>query len=121
MAQRKYRHQPAQVLPFQPAVDGPAITGSSSEEHSLTCRQKASALAIFLGALGVHKFYLGHLAEGCVHITLTLTSLAAAFVLDTWLPLVVVVIFSAIEGVVYISRTEEQFARDYLQERRRWL
>lgn len=121
MAQRKYHHQPAQVLPFQPAVEGPSLVEVSQEKTSLTCRQKASLLALFLGALGVHKFYLGHLAEGCVHLTLTLTSLAAAFVLDSRLPLVVVVLFSAIEGVIYASRTEEQFARDYLEERRAWL
>ena len=121
MAQRRYHHQPAQVLPFQPAVDGPSVLEAPQKEDSLTCRQKASLLAIFLGALGVHKFYLGHLAEGCVHITLTLASLAAAFVVDSWLPLVVVMLFSAIEGVSYVSRSEEQFVRDYLEERRRWL
>ncbi len=56
-----------------------------------------------------------------MHITLTLASLAAAFVVDSWLPLVVVMLFSAIEGVIYVSRSEEQFVRDYLEERRRWL
>lgn len=112
---------PHRYCRFNPPLTDLRFLEAPQKEDSLTCRQKASLLAIFLGALGVHKFYLGHLAEGCVHITLTLASLAAAFVVDSWLPLVVVMLFSAIEGVIYVSRSEEQFVRDYLEERRRWL
>lgn len=121
MASQLRHREPAQVLPFQPVANGPALLEASRRKSSVTCRQKAGLLAIFLGTLGFHKFYLGHWTEGCVHITLGITSLVMVMMLQTLLPLVAVVLFSAMEGVIYLSRTEEQFERDYLKEGRRWL
>ncbi len=65
MAQRRYHHQPAQVLPFQPAVDGPSVLEAPQKEDSLTCRQKASLLAIFLGGRRLRAHYAYARFPGC--------------------------------------------------------
>jgi TM2 domain-containing membrane protein YozV len=39
----------------------------SPKSHAL-----AVVLAIFLGALGVHRFYLGHVGSGCGRLILTI-------------------------------------------------
>jgi len=59
----------------------------------------AGLLAIFLGWLGVHKFYLDRAAQGILYIVF----------IWTFIPLVV----SIIEGIIYLTMTEEAFNLKY--------
>lgn len=66
----------------------------------------AALLAIFLGFLGIHKFYMGRIFQGVVYMALSiLGSPIGLFVL--------VGIFSFIEGIIYISHKNENFNRKY--------
>ena len=80
---------------------------------SVNKSKAASVLfAILLGWLGVHKFYLGHSGKGIVIIL--------AGVLTIGLGLLITVPLTIIEGLIYLSKSDEDFERIYVQEKRGW-
>lgn len=62
-------------------------------------RVAAALFAIFLGGLGVHKFYLGKVGQGVLYLLFCWTFIPA--------------IVSFIEGLIYLSMTEEAFQQKY--------
>ena len=73
-------------------------------------RVVAGVLGIFLGALGIHKFYLGYTGAGIVHIVLTVLVISAP----------ISAIVGLIEGIIYLTKTEEDFHKTYVENRRTW-
>jgi TM2 domain-containing membrane protein YozV len=72
-------------------------------------------LGILLGWLGIHKFYLGYNTEGIIMLVIGLAG---------WLlcgiPTVVVSVIGIVEGVLYLTKTDEQFVATYLNGRKGW-
>ena len=62
-------------------------------------RLTAGILAILLGGLGVHKFYLGKMGLGVLYLCFTWT----------FIPWVV----GIIEGIIYLTKTDEEFEAKY--------
>ena len=60
----------------------------------------AGILAILLGYLGSHKFYLGYTKEGIIQLLLGL-----AFGIGG--------IIGVIEGIIYLTRDDEEFYQTY--------
>ncbi len=71
----------------------------------LSRRMAAAILAILLGWLGVHKFYLHEIALGLLYAAISLVS---CFTLT-----MVVAAVGIIEGILYLTMTEEEFERRY--------
>ena len=63
--------------------------------------------AILLGYLGVHKFYLGYTKEGIIQILLTCLCGVGA-------------IIGLIEGIIYLTKTDEDFYQTYQVGRKPW-
>ena len=78
-------------------------------------RVTAGILAILLGALGVHKFYLGYTGAGLAMLACTLLGWMLLFI-PTW----IVGIIALVEGVIYLTRSDAEFERLYLAGRRPW-
>jgi len=76
----------------------------------------AGLLGILLGALGIHKFYLGYNMEG---IIMLLVSLGGG-VVTCGIGSGVVAIIGLIEGILYLIKTDEDFERTYVQNKRGW-
>lgn len=74
----------------------------------------AGLLAIFLGALGIHKFYLGYTSAGVIMLLVTL--LGSLVLIG---PLVMNVI-ALIEGIIYLTKSDEQFYLTYVAGERAW-
>lgn len=74
----------------------------------------AGLLAIFLGGLGIHKFYLGYTTQG---IILLLVTLFGAFLL---IGPVVTGVISLIEGIIYLTKSDEEFYRLYVLSKKEW-
>ena len=68
--------------------------------------------SIFLGSFGVHKFLLGYNKEG---IILALVTVGSLF----WLA-VVTAIIGIVEGIIYLTKSDEEFARTYITTKRPW-
>lgn len=76
----------------------------------------AGLLGIFLGALGMHKFYLGYIDAGFIMLAVTIVGSLLSFGLAgaiMWL-------FGIVEGVIYLSKDQSAFEREYVRQRREW-
>lgn len=76
----------------------------------------AGILAILLGALGIHKFYLGCTGAGVIML---LSSTVGAFVTCGISPMIVSVI-GIVEGVIYLTKDDAEFDAIYGRGQRSW-
>ena len=72
----------------------------------------AGLLGIFLGALGIHKFVLGFNTPAIIMLVLTIATCGfAGFVMG---------IIGLIEGIIYLTKTPEEFKEIYIDGHREW-
>jgi len=76
----------------------------------------AGICAILLGALGVHKFILGYTSTGVLMLVVTIVG----FFLTCGLAPTVIAIIGLIEGIIYLTKTDEEFVRTYVDQQRHW-
>jgi TM2 domain-containing membrane protein YozV len=76
----------------------------------------AGLLGLFLGSLGVHKFYLGYSKEGVIML---LASILGGLV-TCGAAAGVVYMIGFIEGIIYLTKTDEEFDRIYARGRQGW-
>ncbi len=74
----------------------------------------AGVLGILLGGLGIHKFVLGYTKEG---IIMLLVSLIGSLVLVG--PMVMGLI-GLIEGILYLTKSDEEFIATYVTGKKGW-
>ncbi len=77
----------------------------------------AGVTAILLGGFGVHKFILGYYKQGIILLILTLCINIFGlgfFGLIVWF-------FSLTEGVIYLSKTNDEFFKTYQENKKYWL
>ena len=75
----------------------------------------AGILAILLGGLGVHKFYLGNTAAGLVMLLVSVVTFPCYFG-----GLIVMSVIGVVEGVMYLTKSRREFHRDYVIRRQAW-
>jgi TM2 domain-containing membrane protein YozV len=68
----------------------------------------AGICGILLGGFGVHKFILGYTTEGIIQIVITLVTCGVGSIVGL------------IEGIIYLTKTDEDFVRTYIQNKRGW-
>lgn len=68
----------------------------------------AGLLGILLGSFGANKFYLGYTNEGIIQIVLNIVTCGIATVVPF------------IEGIIYLTMSDEQFDRTYVQNKKPW-
>jgi len=72
----------------------------------------AGILVILIGGLGIHKFVLGYQKEG---LTMLLVSVLSCFTLAG-----VMHVIGIIEGIMYLTKSDEEFVRTYIYGRKGW-
>lgn len=68
----------------------------------------AGICAILFGWLGVHKFVLGYTTEGIIQLCIGLVTCGLSSIL------------SIIEGIIYLTKSDEEFVRTYIQNKKGW-
>lgn len=68
----------------------------------------AGILGILLGGWGVHKFYLGNTKEGVIQIVLTFITCGAG------------ALVGLIEGILYLTKSDDDFEKTYLVDKKKW-
>lgn len=102
----------------QPVQTGTISPGRSSGGSN---RMAAGLLAIFLGGLGIHKFIMGYPAEGAILLCVNMVCLVTSCCI--YVPIIgciAIVTIALIEGVIYLSKTDEEFHQIYEVGRRPW-
>ena len=72
----------------------------------------AGVLAILLGSLGIHKFMLGYTTEGIIMLLVTVLTCGIAGV--------VMSVVGIVEGIMYLTKSDEEFVRTYIQSKKGW-
>lgn len=75
-------------------------------------RVAAGICGILLGSLGVHKFIIGRTAAGLIMLLLSLLSFGILAPLSA--------IVGLIEGIIYLTKSDEEFYEVYLRGKRSW-
>lgn len=68
----------------------------------------AGICALLLGGIGVHKFILGYTNEGIIQIVLSVISCG------------ILGIIPFIEGIIYLTKSDEEFYQTYQVNKRGW-
>jgi len=72
----------------------------------------AGILAILVGSLGVHKFILGYTTEGLIMLLVTVLTCGIAGI--------VMSVVGIVEGIMYLTKSDEEFVRTYIQSKKGW-
>lgn len=100
--------QPYEYSYTQPPYAQPYVT---TKDHVA-----AGLLAIFLGQLGIHKFYLGYNTAGFIMLAVTILGSLLTFGLAAG----VVWVIAIIEGVLYLTKSQTEFEQIYVFNKREW-
>lgn len=76
----------------------------------------AGLLAIFLGTLGIHKFYLGYNTSGFIMLGVSILGGILTLSIASW----VVWLIAIIEGIIYLTRSQSEFEQIYVFNKREW-
>lgn len=68
----------------------------------------AGVMGILFGGLGVHKFILGYTNEGLIQIGITVITCGAGSLLGF------------IEGIIYLTKSDEEFYQTYQANKKAW-
>lgn len=69
-------------------------------------------VAILLGAFGVHKFLLGYTTEAVIMLAITVVSCGLLGLIPA--------VIGIIEGITYLTQTDEEFAQTYIVGKKTW-
>lgn len=75
----------------------------------------AAIFAFFLGGLGVHKFYLGYNKQGLIMLLVFIFG----FIL-LGIPSMIIGIIAFIEFIIYLTKSDEDFEKIYLEGSKPW-
>jgi TM2 domain-containing membrane protein YozV len=72
----------------------------------------AGVCGILLGSLGIHKFILGYTGPGLILLLITLLTCGVAGMVTG--------VIGLIEGIIYLTKSDEEFVRTYVDGRKDW-
>lgn len=68
----------------------------------------AGILGILLGALAIHKFYLGYTKEGVIQLIIGVCTCGVGGIIGL------------IEGIIYLTKSDEEFVATYVTNKKGW-
>jgi TM2 domain-containing membrane protein YozV len=92
-----------------PPIVAPPPTAASSRANN---KVAAGICGILLGHLGIHKFILGYTTAGLIMLLVNLPTCGIGGVI-MW-------VIGLIEGIIYLTKTDDEFVRTYVDGRREW-
>lgn len=72
----------------------------------------AGICGIVLGWAGVHKFILGYTTEGVIMLVISLVSCFTLAIVPS--------VIGIVEGIIYLTKSDEEFVKTYLQNKKGW-
>ncbi len=75
----------------------------------------AGVLGILLGGFGIHKFVLGYNNEGIIMIAVQVVGWFLCGI-----PSLVISVIGIIEGIMYLTKSDEEFVQTYIVGRKPW-
>ena len=112
-AEKKFCHNcGVQTQPKQILCTKCGITLSAGKQKS---KVTAGLLALLLGGFGAHKFYLGYTTEAII----TLAAVWGGLIL-LGIPTIIMGVIVFIEGIIYLTKSDEEFEATYVNNKKGW-
>ena len=68
----------------------------------------AGIFGILMGGLGIHKFILGYTKEGIIQIVISVVTCGIGSIIGL------------IEGIIYLTKSDEEFVATYITKKKGW-
>src|SRR5262249_54064005 len=101
-----------QLAPPMPSSPPPPVVTAATKSSQAGNRVAAGICGILLGGLGVHKFILGLTTPGIIMLLVTILTCGIGGI-----PMSII---GLIEGIIYLSKSDEDFYRTYVIEKKGW-
>jgi TM2 domain-containing membrane protein YozV len=88
------------------------MAGDSSRSEVSSKKLVAGILGILLGGLGIHKFYLGMTTPGLIMLLVSLLTCGIGYP--------VMHIIGLVEGILYLTRSDDDFEKQYVIDKKGW-
>ena len=98
--------------PYGQPYQQPYVQAAPNTKDHVT----AGLLAIFLGSLGIHKFYLGYNTPGFIMLAVTIVG----SIFSLGIAGLAMVVISIVEGVLYLSKSQTEFEQVYVFNKKEW-
>ena len=72
----------------------------------------AGICGILIGGLGIHKFILGYNTEGLIMLLVTLLTCGFGGIVTG--------VIGLIEGIIYLTKSDDEFVRTYIHNKKAW-
>ena len=86
--------------------------GSAGQPDGAEKKLVAGILGIVLGAIGIHKFYLGYTKEGVIMLLVSVVS--CGFLSP------IMGVIGLVEGIMYLMKPDEEFVETYINGEKGW-
>jgi TM2 domain-containing membrane protein YozV len=106
-----YQAYPYRSTPYTDVPTGGTNTYQRTRDHVA-----AGLLAIFLGGLGIHKFYLGYNEAGLITLGISLLGSLVSFGFAG----AIMSLIGLIEGIIYLTKNQTTFEQVYVYGKRDW-
>jgi TM2 domain-containing membrane protein YozV len=109
----------AELRPAPPLFSAgppPAVAPPSTIAAKASNKIAAGIFGILLGGLGIHKFILGYTGAGLIMLLVTIVG----GILTCGIAAGVMHIIGLIEGIIYLTKSDEEFVRVYVDGRKEW-
>ncbi|HRK51916.1 MAG TPA: NINE protein [Pyrinomonadaceae bacterium] len=106
---------PISPMPMQQVNYGQKIPGADKKIAAGLC-------GILLGGLGIHKFILGYQQEGIIYLAMFGVAFILAFLtcgIGSFL-LIIPGVLGLIEGIIYLTKSDEEFVQTYVIGKKPW-
>jgi TM2 domain-containing membrane protein YozV len=100
----------SQVSGYQPMQSVNAGAQGMTDYKAMGADKKiiAGICGILLGGFGVHKFILGYTTEGIIQIVITFVTCGIGSIVGL------------VEGIIYLTKSDEEFVQTYIQNKKGW-
>ncbi len=108
------------ALKAQSAISLPKVNGLNTGGKK---KVVAGLLAIFLGGFGAHKFYLGMVVPAVIYLFGSFICSILAGITDEaifLLPAFIIGLFSLIDAILYLTKSDDDFQTIYVDEKKQW-
>ena len=98
------------IATYQPPLQTVVNQGSLVNWEAMGADKKipAGICAILVGGFGVHKFIMGYTTEGIIQIVITFVTCGMGSIVGL------------VEGIIYLTKSDEEFVRTYIQNKKGW-
>jgi TM2 domain-containing membrane protein YozV len=95
-------------MPQQPNYQSPTPVPPFDKAEVANKKMMTGILGIVLGGFGVHRFLLGDTTGGILRIVIAVVTCGAGGIIGI------------IEGIIYLTKTDEQFYQEYMVQKKAW-